>query len=83
MSKSGHGQIDFRLFLSGRSGICRDERRVEQGEEIQFSWYMGMVAVVYIGWVFMTWLGTIFGNFLEDSRAWGIDVLMPVYSWRY
>ncbi len=69
----------FGFFFLVDPAYAETERRVEQGEEIQFSWYMGMVAVVYIGWVFMTWLGTIFGNFLEDSRAWGIDVLMPVY----
>ena len=55
------------------------ERRAEQGENVYYSWYMGMIFVVYVGWVGMTGLGTVFGNFLEDSHTWGIDFLLPIY----
>ncbi|WP_319410353.1 AzlC family ABC transporter permease [uncultured Cohaesibacter sp.] len=69
----------FGFFFLVDPAYAETERRVEQGEDIQFSWYMGLAFVVYVGWVVMTWLGTIFGNFLEDSHRWGIDFLLPVY----
>ncbi len=69
----------FGFFFLVDPAYAETERRVEQGEEIQFSWYMGLVFVVYVGWVTMTFLGAIFGNFLENSHAWGIDFILPVY----
>ncbi|WP_319531413.1 AzlC family ABC transporter permease [uncultured Cohaesibacter sp.] len=55
------------------------ERRAEFGTEVQFVWYFGLVIPTYIGWVGLTWLGAIFGNFLEDSHTWGIDFILPIY----
>ena len=69
----------FGFFFLVDPAYAETERRAEQGEDVQFSWYMGLVFVVYVGWVGMTWLGTIFGNFLEDSHTWGIDFILPIY----
>ncbi|WP_316859642.1 AzlC family ABC transporter permease [uncultured Cohaesibacter sp.] len=67
------------FFFLVDPSYAETERRVEQGEDIQFSWYMGLSFIVYVGWVGLTWLGAILGNFLEDSHIWGIDFMLPIY----
>ena len=58
---------------------AESEQRVERGEKVLFSWYMGLVIPTYLAWAGLTWLGAIFGNFLKDSEVWGIDFILPIY----
>lgn len=55
------------------------EGRLERGGKIDFAWYMGLAIPVWLFWVFITWIGAIFGNLLEDSYTYGIDFLLPIY----
>ncbi|WP_244574434.1 AzlC family ABC transporter permease [Cohaesibacter sp. ES.047] len=73
------GRQMLAFFFLVDPAYAEAERRSEFGEEIQVPWYFGLVIVTYIGWVSMTWLGAIFGNFLEDSHTWGIDFILPIY----
>ena len=59
--------------------FAESEQRAEKGESIQFSWYLGLVTATYLVWNLLTWLGAIFGNFLQDSYRWGIDFILPIY----
>jgi predicted branched-subunit amino acid permease len=55
------------------------ERRGESGQTIGFTWYMGMAAPIYVCWVVESAIGTIFGRFLPDTHAMGIDFLLTIY----
>ncbi|MCT4656807.1 MAG: AzlC family ABC transporter permease [Cohaesibacter sp.] len=55
------------------------ERRVEQGNQVQFVWYMGLAIPTYIFWAIVTYIGALFGNLLQDSHTYGIDFLLPIY----
>lgn len=58
---------------------AESEARLERGKKIDFAWYMGLALPVWFFWVFITWIGAIFGNLLEDSYTYGIDFLLPIY----
>lgn len=58
---------------------AESEARVERGKKIDFAWYMGLALPVWFCWVFITWIGAIFGNLLKDSHTYGIDFLLPIY----
>lgn len=55
------------------------ERRAESGRSIDFVWYMGMAAPIYVAWLFNSWVGAAFGSLIPDSRALGLDFLLPIY----
>lgn len=55
------------------------ERKGERGEEIRFSWYMGMAIPIYVFWVIEAWLGATFGGLIPDMHALGLDFLLPIY----
>ena len=67
------------FFFLVDPAFAESERRAEQGTPIQFVWYLGVVLPTYVGWVGLTYLGAIFGNFLEGSHEWGIDFILPIY----
>jgi predicted branched-subunit amino acid permease len=55
------------------------ERKGENGETISFVWYMGMGIPIYVFWVGETAIGALFGRFLPDAHAFGIDFLLTIY----
>ncbi|WP_336056780.1 AzlC family ABC transporter permease [Nitratireductor sp. CH_MIT9313-5] len=55
------------------------ERRVEERKPITFAWYMGLGLPIYLSWVIESWLGALFGRFIPDPYALGIDFLLPIY----
>ena len=55
------------------------ERKGERGETIGFAWYMGMALPIYVFWVVESGLGAAFGRLLPDTKALGIDFLLPIY----
>jgi len=55
------------------------ERKGERGETIGFAWYMGMALPIYVCWVVESGLGAAFGRLLPDTKALGIDFLLPIY----
>jgi 4-azaleucine resistance transporter AzlC len=58
---------------------AESERKGERGEEIRFSWYMGMAIPIYVFWVAESWLGAMFGRLIPDTQALGLDFLLPIY----
>lgn len=67
------------FFFLVDPAYAEGEQRVERGLKVDFLWYLGLVIPTYLGWVSMTWVGVFFGNFLQDSHAWGIDFMLPIY----
>lgn len=55
------------------------ERKGERGENVGFVWYMGMALPIYACWVVESGLGAAFGRLLPDTKALGIDFLLPIY----
>ena len=55
------------------------ERRVERGDSVGFAWYMGMALPIYVCWVIESGLGAAFSRLLPDTKALGIDFLLPIY----
>jgi predicted branched-subunit amino acid permease len=58
---------------------AESERRAERGEGVGFAWYMGMALPTYVCWVVESGLGAAFSRLLPDTRALGIDFLLPIY----
>lgn len=58
---------------------AESERKGERGEKIGFAWYMGMALPTYVCWVVESGLGAAFGRLLPDTKALGIDFLLPIY----
>lgn len=55
------------------------ERKGERGEQIRFSWFMGMAAPIFFFWVITSWLGAMFGRLIPNTEALGLDFLLPIY----
>jgi len=55
------------------------ERRVENGEPLSFSWYMGLALPVYLCWIAESWLGAVFASLIPDAHAFGLDFILPIY----
>ncbi|WP_209740641.1 AzlC family ABC transporter permease [Aureimonas populi] len=43
------------------------------------SYYFTFGLMLYVGWSVSTLLGAIFGGLIEDQRAFGFDLILPVY----
>ncbi len=55
------------------------ERRAESGRRVGFAFYMGAALPVYLSWIVLTAAGAYFGRMIPDTRALGIDFLLPIY----
>jgi 4-azaleucine resistance transporter AzlC len=55
------------------------EQQYEQGRSISFAWYVGMAIPIYLLWIGETILGGLFGKFISDPHALGVDLLLPIY----
>jgi predicted branched-subunit amino acid permease len=54
-------------------------KRSEGGRKLTFAWYMAFGLTFYIAWQITAVLGAVFGKFVGDPRALGLDVLLTVY----
>lgn len=59
--------------------FAETERKAERGEGFSFAWYMGFAVPNYSFWVIESGLGAAFSSFLPDTRALGLDFLLPIY----
>lgn len=66
-------------FLLTDPQYAEAERRAEHGRKVSFSWYMGMGLVIYVPWVIESGLGAMFGKLIPDTKALGVDFLLPIY----
>ncbi len=73
------GQKMLSFFLLTDPQFAEAERRAEATGRLTFVWYLGLGAVVYTAWLATTFLGTVFGRFIGDPKAIGLDVLLPIY----
>lgn len=54
-------------------------KRHEAGTPVTFAWYMGAAITIYGLWNVMTLIGALLGGFIQDPKALGLDVLLPIY----
>ncbi len=66
-------------FLLTDPQYAEAERRAENGRKVSFLWYMGMGLAIYVPWVIESGLGAMFGKLIPDTKALGIDFLLPIY----
>ncbi|PWJ83945.1 putative branched-subunit amino acid permease [Pseudaminobacter salicylatoxidans] len=50
-----------------------------QKGKVSFVWYMGAALAVYVPWVLLTAAGALFGKLIPDTKALGVDFLLPIY----
>ncbi|WP_274628353.1 AzlC family ABC transporter permease [Arvimicrobium flavum] len=73
------GQQAIAYFLLTDPQFAETERKAETGRPVSFVWYMGMGLVMYVNWTVQSGLGALFGRLIPDTRALGIDFLLPIY----
>lgn len=54
-------------------------KRVDRAGRLDASWYFGAAFIIYVVWVGSSALGAMFGQLIGNPKAWGFDVLLPVY----
>lgn len=69
----------FGYFLLTDPQYAEAERKVENGETVGFAWYMGLALPIYVAWVVEAWIGAAFGSLLGNTKALGLDFLLPIY----
>jgi predicted branched-subunit amino acid permease len=67
------------FFLLVDPQFAESVKRSESGKRLTFTWYMSFGLTFYITWQVTAVLGAIFGKFVGDPRALGLDVLLTVY----
>jgi len=73
------GQKAIAFFLLVDPQFAESVKRSESGRRLTFTWYMAFGLTFYITWQITAVLGAIFGRFVGDPRALGLDVLLSVY----
>lgn len=73
------GQKIVAFFLLVDPQFAETVKRSESGHKVSFAWYMAFGLTFYITWQITAVLGAIFGKFVGDPRALGLDVLLTVY----
>ncbi|MDO6963492.1 AzlC family ABC transporter permease [Rhizobium alvei] len=73
------GQKVIAFFLLVDPQFAESLKRGESGIKVTFVWYMAFGLTFYICWNFAAFLGAIFGKFVGDPKALGLDVLLTVY----
>lgn len=46
---------------------------------LTFKYYMGMALPIYTSWLIATTIGVVFGSLISDTRAFGFDMILPIY----
>ena len=59
--------------------FAESEKRAESGKPITFAWFMGGGLTWWTLWIFVTFLGALFGGLIEDPEQYGVDMLLPIY----
>jgi predicted branched-subunit amino acid permease len=54
-------------------------KRAESGRKLTFTWYMAFALTFFIPWQIVTLLGAVFGKWVGDPHALGLDVLLTIY----
>lgn len=54
-------------------------KRVDRVGKLEAAWYFGAALIIYVIWVGSSALGAMFGQLIGNPKAWGFDVLLPVY----
>lgn len=67
------------FFLLVDPQFAESVKRSESGRKLTFAWYMAFGLTFYITWQVTCVVGAIFGKFVGDPRALGLDVLLTVY----
>ena len=75
--RAGEKAAVFALLVDPQFAMT--QRRAEAGRPFSMAWYLGLGLTSYAGWVAAAWLGGTFGSLVEDPRAWGLDMLVPIY----
>jgi predicted branched-subunit amino acid permease len=73
------GQKIVAFFLLVDPQFAESVKRSESGKRLTFTWYLSFGLTFYITWQITAVLGAIFGKFVGDPRALGLDVLLTVY----
>lgn len=73
------GQKATAFFLLVDPQFAESVRRSESGQKLTFTWYMSFGLTFYVTWQITALLGALFGKFVGDPRALGLDVLLTVY----
>jgi predicted branched-subunit amino acid permease len=58
---------------------AESERKIENGERVEFAWYIGAAMIVYVMWVLLSGVGAVFGRLMPDAHSIGLDFLLPIY----
>ena len=67
------------FFLVDPQWAAVEVRAEEKPQGLRPAYYFALALPLYVAWVFSTWLGTVFGNLIENPEAFGIDLVLPVY----
>ena len=73
----GRRAVAFFLLIDPQFALA--ERRREAGYSVSFSWYLGLACPIYVLWIAEAGLGASFGATIDDPRALGLDMILPVY----
>lgn len=65
-------------FLLTDPQFAEAETRAQR-ERVPFAWYFGMGFTLYVFWGTATLVGALFGKFVPDPHAIGLDFLLPIY----
>lgn len=67
------------FFFLVDPAFVETERRAEQGQPFSLTWYIGLVVPLYCVWVLCCALGAVFGHWITNPQALGLDFLLPLY----
>jgi len=73
------GKKIIAFFLLVDPQFAESVKRAESGKKLTFTWYLAFGLTFYITWQVTCVLGAVFGKFVGDPRALGLDVLLTVY----
>ncbi|MFT6659418.1 AzlC family ABC transporter permease [Maritalea sp.] len=66
----------FFLLVDPQFGMA--ETRAAK-RKLQPSFYFSYAVLLYLTWIFMSFLGALFGSFITDPAAIGVDFILPLY----
>jgi predicted branched-subunit amino acid permease len=69
----------FGFFLLTDPQFAEAEARAERGQPVNFAWYIGMGAPIWLCWVVESGLGAYFGTLVPEPKVFGLDFLLPIY----
>ena len=72
-----HRAFAFAMLIDPQYALV--ERRQERGLDVPLQWYLGLALPIYVLWIVEGWLGATFGALISEPRAFGLDMILPVY----